>query len=66
MPSSRPTERSSQPTNTLVTRITELVQACFTGFSIETHEPGEAVLDPTQLIRVRWSAGESIFLTLTP
>jgi hypothetical protein len=41
MPSSRPTERSSQPTNTLVTRITELVQACFTGFSIETHEPGE-------------------------
>lgn len=51
MPSSTPTERASNATNTLITRITELVQACFTGLYIETHEPEEAVRDLTQLCR---------------
>jgi len=46
------TTREPPPTTTtLVTRITELVHACFTGLYIETREPEEAVRDLTQLAR---------------
>ena len=45
------TTTAPRPTSTLATRITELVQACFTGLYIETHEPDEAIRDLTQLAR---------------
>jgi hypothetical protein len=45
------TTTASPPTSTLATRITELVQACFTGLYIESHEPDEAIRDLTQLAR---------------
>jgi hypothetical protein len=50
-----PTFRSAQATPistpSLTTRITELVQACFTGIWLETREPEEATRELTQLAR---------------
>lgn len=58
MPPSLPSERVAQAPNTLITRITELVQACFTGLYIESHEPEEAIRDLTQLCRSEsWRLG---------
>lgn len=46
------------PTSTLAARITELVQACFSGLYIESHEPYEAIRDLTQLARSEsWRLG---------
>ena len=48
----------TQPAPTLITRITELVHACFTGLYVETHEPEEAIRDLTQLARSEsWRLG---------
>jgi len=48
-----------QPTShTLTTKITELVQACFTGIWVETCEPEEAARELTQLCRAQsWRLG---------
>jgi len=55
-PTTTPTARepsapNTSPTPTLISRITELVHACFTGLYVETREPEEAVRDLTQLAR---------------
>jgi hypothetical protein len=49
-----PTSTTTRPpttSTTLATRITELVNAAFTGLYIESHEPDEAIRDLTQLAR---------------
>jgi hypothetical protein len=58
MPPSLPSERVAQAPKTLIARITDLVQAYFTGLSIESHEPEEANRDLTQLCRSEsWRLG---------
>jgi hypothetical protein len=59
MPSSPPTERASQATNTLVTRITELVQACFTGLYIETLPVAVTAGDKIESLRT-WASGRCL------
>ena len=57
-PNTRQNQKTPVSCPTLVTRITELVQACFTGLYIETREPEEAVRDLTQLCRSEsWRLG---------
>jgi hypothetical protein len=51
-----PTPPTSAPA--LATRITELVQACFTGIRVQTHEPHEAAREITALCRAEgWRLG---------
>jgi hypothetical protein len=56
-PTTREPPRTTTPT-TLITRITELVHACFTGLYVESREPDEAIRDLTQLARAEsWRLG---------
>jgi len=44
-------DRAARDSTGLVSRLTELVAACFTGLWIETHEPDEAIREITTLAR---------------
>jgi hypothetical protein len=60
MPRSKNTTTPTPPTSApaLASRITELVQACFTGIWVQTHEPHEAVREITSLCREEgWRVG---------
>lgn len=47
--------RASPSPSSLISRLSELVAACFTGLWIETHEPDEAIREITALARSeRW------------
>ena len=50
-PSTKPTPITPSSSPSLVSRLTELVAACFTGLWIETYEPDEAIREITTLAR---------------
>ena len=57
-PTTREPPRTTLNHTTLITRITELVHACFTGLYVESREPDEAIRDLTQLARAEsWRLG---------